>query len=68
MVFNLVAANFTGVAISYAIGQSAPMVAALWGVLVWKEFKGAPSKAYIYLFLMFVFYCVAIALVARANV
>src|SRR6266850_8361810 len=30
-VFNLVAANFTGVAISYAIGQSAPMVAALWG-------------------------------------
>ena len=68
MVFNLVAANFTGVAISYAIGQSAPLVAALWGVLVWKEFKGAPSKAYIYLFLMFVFYCVAIALVARANV
>jgi len=67
MVFNLVAASFTGVAISYAIGQSAPMVAALWGVLAWKEFKGAGSKAYIYLFLMFVFYCLAIALVARAN-
>src|ERR1700678_3722363 len=31
-VFNLVAGNFTGVAISYAIGQSAPMVAALWGI------------------------------------
>src|SRR2546426_4898133 len=44
MVFNLVAANFTGVAISYAIGQSAPMVAALWGVLAWKEFKCAGSK------------------------
>jgi glucose uptake protein len=67
MVFNLVAASFTGVAISYAIGQSAPMVAALWGVLAWKEFKGAGSKAYIYLFLMFLFYCLAIALVARAN-
>jgi glucose uptake protein len=67
MVFNLVAASFTGVAISYAIGQSAPMVAALWGVLAWKEFKGAGSKAYIYLLLMFVFYCLAIALVARAN-
>jgi len=39
-VFNLVAANFTGVAISYAIGQSAPMVAALWGVFAWKEFEG----------------------------
>ncbi len=67
MVFNLVAASFTGVAISYAIGQSAPMVAALWGVLVWKEFAGAPSKAKMYLALMFVFYCVGILLVARAN-
>jgi glucose uptake protein len=67
MVFNLVAANFTGVAISYAIGQSAPMVAALWGVFAWKEFAGAGSKAKMYLFLMFVFYCFAIFLVARAN-
>jgi len=67
MVFNLVAANFTGVAISYAIGQSAPMVAALWGVLAWKEFEGAGSRAKLYLGLMFVFYCLAILLVARAN-
>src|SRR6266446_2577497 len=66
-VFNLVAASFTGVAISYAIGQSAPMVAALWGVLAWKEFEGAPGKAKMYLALMFVFYCVGILLVARAN-
>jgi len=66
-VFNLVAGKFTGEAISYAIGQSAPMVAALWGVLAWKEFKGAGSKAYIYLFLMFVFYALAIALIAHAN-
>jgi len=67
MVFNLVAANFTGVAISYAIGQSAPMVAALWGVLAWKEFDGAGSRAKLYLALMFVFYCMAIVLVAKAN-
>jgi glucose uptake protein len=67
MVFNLVAASFTGVAISYAIGQSAPMVAALWGVFAWKEFAGAPGKARIYLVLMFVFYCLGILLVARAN-
>ncbi|MGH9643059.1 MAG: AcrB/AcrD/AcrF family protein [Terriglobales bacterium] len=67
MVFNLVAASFTGVAISYAIGQSAPMVAALWGVFAWKEFAGAPGKARLYLFLMFVFYCLGIALVAKAN-
>jgi glucose uptake protein len=67
MVFNLVAANFTGVAISYAIGQSAPMVAALWGVFAWKEFDGAPGKAKLYLFLMFLFYCLGILLVAKAN-
>jgi glucose uptake protein len=67
MVFNLVAARFTSVAISYAIGQSAPMVAALWGVLVWKEFAGAPGKAKVYLTLMFVFYGLGILLVAKAN-
>jgi glucose uptake protein len=43
------------------------MVAALWGVLAWKEFKGASSKAYGYLALMFVFYVLAILLVSRAN-
>jgi glucose uptake protein len=67
MVFNLVAASFTGVAISYAIGQSAPMVAALWGVLAWKEFAGSGSRAKVYLALMFVFYGLAILLVAHAN-
>jgi glucose uptake protein len=66
-VFNLVAANYTGVAISYAIGQAAPMVAALWGVFVWKEFAGAGGKAKMYLALMFLFYAVAILLVARAS-
>jgi glucose uptake protein len=66
-VFNLVAANFTGVAISYAIGQSAPMVAALWGVLAWKEFRGAGRVAYVYLALMFVFYALAILLISHAN-
>ncbi|HEY6944171.1 MAG TPA: hypothetical protein VI431_03455 [Candidatus Acidoferrum sp.] len=66
-VFNLVAANFTGVAISYAIGQSAPMVAALWGVLAWKEFQGANRRANTFLALMFVFYILAIFLVAKAN-
>lgn len=65
-VFNLVAASLTGVAISYAIGQSAPMVAALWGVLAWKEFEGANKKAKSYLALMFIFYVLAIFLVARA--
>jgi glucose uptake protein len=66
-VFNLVAANFTGVAISYSIGQSAPMVAALWGIFVWKEFAGANKRAQAFLALMFIFYFLAIFLIARAN-
>ncbi len=66
-VFNLVAASFTGVAISYAIGQAAPMVAAFWGVLIWKEFAGAGGKAKVYLSFMFVFYILAIVFVSLAN-
>src|SRR6202521_5772838 len=66
-VFNLTAGKLTGQAISYAIGQSAPMVAALWGVLAWKEFAGSGTRAKLYLSLMFVFYGLAILLVARAN-
>jgi len=65
-VFNFVAASFVGVAISYAIGQAAPMVAALWGVAVWREFKGAPPRAWAYIGLMFACYVVAIAVLAKA--
>jgi len=66
-VLNLTAGKLTGQAISYAIGQSSPMVAALWGVLVWKEFAGSGKTAKLYLALMFVFYALAILLVAHAN-
>jgi glucose uptake protein len=65
-VFNFVAASLTGVAISYAIGQSAPMVAGLWGVFVWHEFRGAGTAARVNLTLMFVFFIAAIALVSMA--
>jgi glucose uptake protein len=64
--FNFVAAGLVGVAISYAIGQAAPMVAALWGVLVWKEFRGANQKARLYLTGMFVSYLLALFVIARA--
>ena len=42
--FNLIAAGKAGAAISYGLGQGATLVAALWGVFVWKEFKNS-SKA-----------------------
>jgi glucose uptake protein len=65
-VFNFVAASLVGVAISYAIGQASPMIAALWGVFVWHEFRGANSRARIYLVGMFVSYLAALFLIARA--
>jgi len=65
-VFNFVAASLVGVAISYAIGQSAPMIAAVWGVFVWNEFRGSSARARVYLGAMFAAYIVAVVLIARA--
>jgi glucose uptake protein len=67
MVFNLVAGARVGVSISYAIGQSSPMVACLWGVFVWKEFRGASATAKAYLAAMFAAYILAIVLIASAH-
>ena len=63
---NFIAAGFVGVPISYAIGQSAPLIAASWGVLVWREFQGAPRRAWISLGWMFMCYIAAISLIASA--
>jgi glucose uptake protein len=65
-VFNFVAASLVGVAISYAIGQASPMVACLWGVFAWKEFRGANKRAKGYLAAMFAAYVLALALIALA--
>lgn len=65
-VCNFVAASLVGVAISYAIGQASPMVACLWGVFAWKEFRGANAKAKGYLAAMFAAYVLALVLIARA--
>ena len=65
-VFNLVAGGKVGLPISYAIGQASPMVATLWGVFVWKEFRGANMRAKVYLGAMFACYVLALVLISRA--
>lgn len=55
-----------GPAISYAIGQGATMVSALWGLLVWKEFAGATSRVRILLALMLILFVAGLALVSVA--
>jgi glucose uptake protein len=42
------------------------MVAALWGIFVWKEFKQAPRKSYVFLGMMFVLFIIGIILLANA--
>jgi glucose uptake protein len=54
--FTFVGANSVGIALAYAIGQANPLVAALWGVFVWREFKGAPRTANVLLAFMFALY------------
>jgi len=65
---NLVAAGKAGPAISYGLGQGATLVAALWGILVWKEFKGAPKLASTLNAMMFVLFVVGLGLIVRAGV
>lgn len=69
-VLNFVAshAQIIGPAISYAIGQGATMISAIWGVFVWKEFVGAPANARKLIPLMFLFFVVGLAAVALAPV
>jgi glucose uptake protein len=66
LVCNLAAANLVGVSVAYAVGQAAPMIAALWGVLVWQEFRGAGRRATAYLTAMFGAYLLALALISEA--
>jgi glucose uptake protein len=60
--------QMVGPATSYALGQGATMVSALWGVFVWKEFRGAGPAATRLLILMFVFFIIGLAGVALAPV
>jgi glucose uptake protein len=59
-------ARFVGPAIAYAIGQGATMVSACWGIFVWNEFQGAPSRSRRLLPAMFLFFVGGLAVIALA--
>lgn len=65
--FNLIAAGKAGPAISYGLGQGATLVAALWGVLIWKEFKGGSKTVNGLVAAMFVLFVVGLGLVIAAG-
>ncbi len=54
-------------AISYGLSNSAPVVAALWGIFVWKEFKDAPRGTYFLLSLMFGCYLIGLVLIVYSR-
>lgn len=65
--FSYIAAGKAGAAISYALGQGAPMVAAVWGVFVWKEFRGGGRTVNALLALMFALFIAGLGLIIAAG-
>lgn len=68
LVFNFIAshAQMVGPAVSYAIGQGATMVSAIWGVYVWREFSSAPERAKRILPYMFLCFAAGLGMIAVA--
>jgi glucose uptake protein len=55
-------------AISYGLSNSAPVVAALWGIFAWKEFRDAPKGTNRYLAFMFASYLIGLGLIIYARI
>ena len=66
MTFNIIASGQAGFAISYGLGQGATLIAALWGVFVWKEFGKAEGLKGI-LTTMFLFYLAGLVLIILSR-
>ncbi len=57
-------AHSVGSAVSYSLGQGATMISAFWGVFIWKEFRGASTKAKSYLAAMFFLFLLGLGALA----
>jgi glucose uptake protein len=64
---NLIAAGKAGAAISYGLGQGATLVAALWGIFIWKEFKNSPKGTSNMLGIMLILFILGIILIIYAG-
>lgn len=67
MSLSLIASTPAGYAISYGLGQGATMVAAFWGVFIWKEFRSAPAGTGRLLAAMFACFVTGLALIVMAR-
>ncbi len=67
MSLSIIAAGKAGFPISYGLGQGATLVAALWGVFIWKEFKGSKGTSGL-LAAMFFLFVIGIGLIIYAGI
>ncbi|MBN1911674.1 MAG: hypothetical protein JW818_18170 [Pirellulales bacterium] len=67
MTFSIIAAEKASFAISYGLGQGATLVAAVWGVFIWKEFREAPRGTNRLLAFMFAGYVFGLVLIILAR-
>ncbi|MDR2292570.1 MAG: GRP family sugar transporter [Prevotellaceae bacterium] len=65
--FSYIAAGKAGAPVSYALGQGAPMIAALWGVFVWKEFAKSDKSVNKLLLIMFLFFITGLSLIVLSG-
>ncbi|MGD8375689.1 MAG: multidrug DMT transporter permease [Acidobacteriota bacterium] len=68
MSFSIIASGKAGFAISYGLGQGATLVAAIWGVFVWREFRDAPAGTGRLIGLMFGAFVAGLSLIVYARV
>ena len=67
MVISFMGSGAANPAISYALSNAAPIVAMIWGVWIWKEFKGAPKGTYPLIGAMFLLFIVGLVLITMSN-
>ncbi|HER08328.1 MAG TPA: multidrug DMT transporter permease, partial [Bacteroides sp.] len=67
MVVSFMSAGASNPAISYALSNAAPVVAIIWGVFIWKEFKDAPQGTNKLLTAMFLLFIVGLVLITMSN-
>jgi len=67
MSLSILCSDVAGAAIAYGLGQGATLVAALWGVFIWKEFAGADKRTNLLIGLMFLAFVVGLGLIIFAR-
>ena len=67
MSFSIIASGKAGPAISYGLGQGATIVAAIWGIFIWKEFRNAPKGTSAILNIMLLLYVAGLSLIIVAR-